>query len=105
MPDHDVLDLIIWQARRVVLEATQHLGVGHRIVAGNAGSSTSSTHAGGRCSGALQEHPDLEDAEDQQEEDRQDERSLDEGGALRSEEHTSELQSLMRSSYAVFCLK
>src|SRR3546814_4071950 len=27
------------------------------------------------------------------------------GGAQRSEEHTSELQSLMRSSYAVFCLK
>src|SRR3546814_7454787 len=26
-------------------------------------------------------------------------------GLLRSEEHTSELQSLMRSSYAVFCLK
>src|SRR3546814_20246321 len=26
-------------------------------------------------------------------------------GARRSEEHTSELQSLMRSSYAVFCLK
>src|SRR3546814_1647044 len=25
--------------------------------------------------------------------------------AQRSEEHTSELQSLMRSSYAVFCLK
>src|SRR3546814_9838819 len=25
--------------------------------------------------------------------------------ALRSEEHTSEIQSLMRSSYAVFCLK
>src|SRR3546814_10228129 len=25
--------------------------------------------------------------------------------ALRSEEHTSELQSLMRHSYAVFCLK
>src|SRR3546814_2339713 len=25
--------------------------------------------------------------------------------AKRSEEHTSELQSLMRSSYAVFCLK
>src|SRR3546814_2458545 len=24
---------------------------------------------------------------------------------MRSEEHTSELQSLMRSSYAVFCLK
>src|SRR3546814_6018047 len=27
------------------------------------------------------------------------------GKALRSEEHTSELQSLMRISYAVFCLK
>src|SRR3546814_9458075 len=26
-------------------------------------------------------------------------------GVERSEEHTSELQSLMRSSYAVFCLK
>src|SRR3546814_6097132 len=26
-------------------------------------------------------------------------------GKLRSEEHTSELQSLMRTSYAVFCLK
>src|SRR3546814_1893319 len=30
----------------------------------------------------------------------------DEGGTVeRSEEHTSELQSLMRISYAVFCLK
>src|SRR3546814_2922952 len=28
-----------------------------------------------------------------------------EGRSLRSEEHTSELQSLMRISYAVFCLK
>src|SRR3546814_6224390 len=27
------------------------------------------------------------------------------GGVMRSEEHTSELQSLMRISYAVFCLK
>src|SRR3546814_2977653 len=27
------------------------------------------------------------------------------GFSLRSEEHTSELQSLMRISYAVFCLK
>src|SRR3546814_7327021 len=26
-------------------------------------------------------------------------------GRVRSEEHTSELQSLMRNSYAVFCLK
>src|SRR3546814_8161464 len=29
----------------------------------------------------------------------------DPAGDLRSEEHTSELQSLMRISYAVFCLK
>src|SRR3546814_9822163 len=27
------------------------------------------------------------------------------GPTMRSEEHTSELQSLMRTSYAVFCLK
>src|SRR3546814_3084160 len=32
-------------------------------------------------------------------------RRIDGGGADRSEEHTSELQSLMRISYAVFCLK
>src|SRR3546814_7687474 len=30
---------------------------------------------------------------------------MDGGSAQRSEEHTSELQSLMRISYAVFCLK
>src|SRR3546814_1953365 len=32
-------------------------------------------------------------------------RALRAAVALRSEEHTSELQSLMRNSYAVFCLK
>src|SRR3546814_10010324 len=32
-------------------------------------------------------------------------RKLPEKGYARSEEHTSELQSLMRISYAVFCLK
>src|SRR3546814_1385731 len=32
-------------------------------------------------------------------------RRHDAGAVLRSEEHTSELQSLMRISYAVFCLK
>src|SRR3546814_10500428 len=32
-------------------------------------------------------------------------RSLDRADAARSEEHTSELQSLMRISYAVFCLQ
>src|SRR3546814_4553958 len=31
--------------------------------------------------------------------------SAEETGKRRSEEHTSELQSLMRISYAVFCLK
>src|SRR3546814_2423713 len=31
--------------------------------------------------------------------------AADEEQRVRSEEHTSELQSLMRSSYAVFCLK
>src|SRR3546814_6641341 len=31
--------------------------------------------------------------------------ATDEDFALRSEEHTSELQYLMRTSYAVFCLK
>src|SRR3546814_5395321 len=31
--------------------------------------------------------------------------SLIESSTMRSEEHTSELQSLMRISYAVFCLK
>src|SRR3546814_5784033 len=31
--------------------------------------------------------------------------ALPDRGRLRSEEHTSELQSLMRISYAVFCLK
>src|SRR3546814_7347161 len=30
---------------------------------------------------------------------------MDQTNPLRSEEHTSELQSLMRISYAVFCLK
>src|SRR3546814_2888959 len=30
---------------------------------------------------------------------------IDNRGVIRSEEHTSELQSLMRISYAVFCLK
>src|SRR3546814_10236109 len=34
-----------------------------------------------------------------------DDRGLHVVAAIRSEEHTSELQSLMRISYAVFCLK
>src|SRR3546814_9136882 len=35
----------------------------------------------------------------------EDDRRRVEAKAMRSEEHTSELQSLMRISYAVFCLK
>src|SRR3546814_11141174 len=37
--------------------------------------------------------------------DREPDAGQDEGEIGRSEEHTSELQSLMRISYAVFCLK
>src|SRR3546814_8723341 len=37
--------------------------------------------------------------------DRRSQIGTDRSGTLRSEEHTSELQSLMRTSYAVFCLK
>src|SRR3546814_4360399 len=37
--------------------------------------------------------------------DRDRHRALGKGDERRSEEHTSELQSLMRISYAVFCLK
>src|SRR3546814_3607962 len=36
---------------------------------------------------------------------RRDGADVEAGGRARSEEHTSELQSLMRISYAVFCLK
>src|SRR3546814_6396193 len=35
----------------------------------------------------------------------QEHRQLEQDDAVRSEEHTSELQSLMRISYAVFCLQ
>src|SRR3546814_1584654 len=36
---------------------------------------------------------------------RYDRHNRDQAAMIRSEEHTSELQSLMRISYAVFCLK
>src|SRR3546814_8080203 len=47
----------------------------------------------------LQVHREGED------EDREGGDKIDAGAVRRSEEHTSELQSLMRISYAVFCLK
>src|SRR3546814_3682468 len=37
--------------------------------------------------------------------DQTDRTAIGQGASFRSEEHTSELQSLMRTSYAVFCLK
>src|SRR3546814_8245843 len=64
----------------------------------------------GEAGGAVDEHAELDDALDARPvatqclPDLRDEHQRD---ALRSrsEEHTSELQSLMRSSYAVFCSK
>src|SRR3546814_5701096 len=44
-------------------------------------------------------------AEGERDADREDRSEFHEYRLLRSEEHTSELQSLMRISYAVFCLK
>src|SRR3546814_5058672 len=83
-------------------------------------------HAAGRLARGVdhvvvqeQHGAELDDAEEQHQEDRQHDGELHGGGAAacalppvrpplpgpRSEEHTSELQSLMRISYAVFCLK
>src|SRR3546814_8235127 len=50
---------------------------------------------------ALDMGPEVHDLDDRCEHRQHDQRDLD----PRSEEHTSELQSLMRISYAVFCLK
>src|SRR3546814_4222961 len=50
-----------------------------------------------------QHHRPGEDPDERVAPERQDDQ--EEQGLARSEEHTSELQSLMRISYAVFCLK
>src|SRR3546814_7310391 len=50
-------------------------------------------------------HPDGMAAGDRRGADRRRQRGPTADAARRSEEHTSELQSLMRISYAVFCLK
>src|SRR3546814_8864638 len=55
----------------------------------------------GRAGAANLDHAD----ENRQDDQRQEQPHASFPGAVRSEEHTSELQSLMRSSYAVFCLK
>src|SRR3546814_4075666 len=56
-------------------------------------SSTESATPSARCSAVPQAGTKPEDSE------------VEPAGTARSEEHTSELQSLMRISYAVFCLK
>src|SRR3546814_4785803 len=57
----------------------------------------------------LEEQPGVVDILDPTDRTHVDEAAVDHGvlhlQAMRSEEHTSELQSLMRISYAVFCLK
>src|SRR3546814_4416388 len=55
-------------------------------------------HAGDRLDRLVSEHADYQTT-------RRDSIATQEFGKDRSEEHTSELQSLMRISYAVFCLK
>src|SRR3546814_6830705 len=65
----------------------------------------------GEAGGAVDEHAELDDALDARPvatqclPDLRDEHQRDALRSVRSEEHTSELQSLMRISYAVFCLK
>src|SRR3546814_1861726 len=63
-----------------------------------AGAGLSRRSAGGPC-----HHRDAEDDSDGK--GHADQRAWGDRRASRSEEHTSELQSLMRISYAVFCLK
>src|SRR3546814_5941921 len=53
----------------------------------------------------LPQRPDLFRPGDEDPDPRRDRAGPDARRAPRSEEHTSELQSLMRISYAVFCLK
>src|SRR3546814_6196772 len=67
-------------------DADLRTGVGHRLAAGEA---VGRVHRDGADGVFAEMLGDLED----------------EAVAVRSEEHTSELQSLMRISYAVFCLK
>src|SRR3546814_7329622 len=52
-----------------------------------------------------EEERDEEDGEQGRGQHPADDRGADRDATVRSEEHTSELQSLMRNSYAVFCLQ
>src|SRR3546814_1139340 len=59
---------------------------------------------GDRPAGVTLDHPARRDEHPRGEREQQRQEQQDAGSAKRSEEHTSELQSLMRISYAVFCL-
>src|SRR3546814_7254097 len=89
----------------VRLRAHARLALAGPALAGAAG------HAEGACGPAPAVHEDLVDARLVGQALFDDELGLADGGCVdavadvRSEEHTSELQSLMRISYAVFCLK
>src|SRR3546814_4958092 len=67
--------------------------------------------AAGRAAGMLIMHtreghkPDLSDLHETKKTRGRGAMTIGDLGPMRSEEHTSELQSLMRISYAVFCLK
>src|SRR3546814_5610131 len=50
-------------------------------------------------------HPGVDEVHSRRQQASKPETDLQRAAPLRSEEHTSELQSLMRNSYAVFCLK
>src|SRR3546814_6117756 len=60
-------------------------------------------HRDRRRDGAVEQAREFERIGDDEQRGERDDRRTGEGA--RSEEHTSELQSLMRISYAVFCLK
>src|SRR3546814_3817119 len=91
----------------------RHLLAGHRVE-GEAGADL------GDSAGTVGDHHELDDHEDEEDHEADDHGAADhevtealdhlageavEQHQARSEEHTSELQSLMRISYAVFCLK
>src|SRR3546814_5234164 len=75
---------------------TPHIGVHRRIKLRLHANQTDIGFQGARCSAHARKEPTAADGNDQR---------VDLRRVLRSEEHTSELQSLMRISYAVFCLK
>src|SRR3546814_10530872 len=94
--EHAIGKLHALVERHIVLDlavvADPHIRAGHDILAEHAILS----NVGIRKN--VREVPDLGPRPDRG-------RAVDIGDFMRSEEHTSELQSLLRISYAVFCLK